>query len=130
MAAEMLTREEMEQVIREGGAVAHQNRLLTRIEDLPDEIELAQGDQERMANATAAIDRQIAELTAQRARAVADADQASKGKQQGAKSKAGQQQGMIVSAAPQTDPNSSQSAPPSPPSPTPDQQQSQPQQGV
>jgi hypothetical protein len=65
--AATLSREEMERVIREGGSVLYQGRIVARVEDLPNEVDLAQGDAEKQAAVRAAIDAQITALTAQRA---------------------------------------------------------------
>lgn len=63
-----LTRQEMEQVITGGGSVLHEGRIHDRIDTLPDEADLAQGDEARTNAARDAIDSQIASLTAQRAK--------------------------------------------------------------
>lgn len=54
-----LTREDMEQVIRGGGSILHKGQHLTRIEHLPTEADLAEGD---AAASQAALDG----ITAQR----------------------------------------------------------------
>jgi hypothetical protein len=65
--ATTLSREEMERAIREGGSVLYQGRTISRVEDLPNAVDLVQGDAAKQAAVRAAIDAQIAALTAQRA---------------------------------------------------------------
>ena len=65
--APLLSREAMERAIKEGGSVLYQGRTLTRLDELPAEAELAQGDAGREAAAREALDSQIAALLAQRA---------------------------------------------------------------
>lgn len=72
--SELMTRAAMAAVITAGGSVAHDNRLYTRVEDLPDEVELAQGDDVRKAAALDAVDDQLAKLTAQRTKLVTEAE--------------------------------------------------------
>lgn len=61
-----MSRERMEEVIKRGGSVLYEGVTLTRIEDLPNESELAAGDPERSAMAAEDIDRKIAELQSQK----------------------------------------------------------------
>lgn len=61
-----LTREQMARVIEDGGSVLHGGRLITRLEHLPTEADLAKGNPEREAAAAAALDAQIAALMIQR----------------------------------------------------------------
>lgn len=63
-----LTRAHMEEAIRAGGSVLHDGEIIAKVEDLPDEADLAAGDAEREAAVAAALDEQIARLAAQRAR--------------------------------------------------------------
>lgn len=63
-----LTREGMEQAINEGGSVMlPDGPPITRMEDLPSAAELAKGDAEQEKQVAAALDSQIAVLSAQRA---------------------------------------------------------------
>jgi predicted HD phosphohydrolase len=64
----MLTRNQMEEVIRSGGSVLHGGRLITRVEHLPTDADLAAGNPEQEALAAAALEAQIAALQAQRDR--------------------------------------------------------------
>jgi hypothetical protein len=68
----VLTREEMSQVIRDGGSVLHEGRLYTTIDGLPSEAALAKGDPAKAAAATEALDAQIKALQDARARLEAD----------------------------------------------------------
>jgi len=63
-----LRRQEMEQVINSGGSVLHNGTVHTDVRTLPDEADLAQGDEVRTNAARDAIDQQLAALTAQRAK--------------------------------------------------------------
>lgn len=60
-----LTRDEMRKVIQEGGSVLWQGHTLTRLEQLPSEAQLAQGDPEKEHAATESLQTQIAQLQAQ-----------------------------------------------------------------
>jgi hypothetical protein len=71
--AATLSREEMERVIREGGSVLYGGRTISRLEDLPNEVDLAQGDEAKQQALAADIDAQIAALITQRARLVSGA---------------------------------------------------------
>jgi hypothetical protein len=64
----MLSRNEMEQVIRNGGSVLHGGRILTKMEHLPTDADLAVGNPEQEAQAAAALEAQIVALQAQHAR--------------------------------------------------------------
>ncbi len=64
----MLSRAQMEDVIRNGGSVLHGGRLITRVEHLPTDADLAAGNPEQEAMAAAALEAQIAALQAQHAR--------------------------------------------------------------
>lgn len=61
----MLTRFEMETVIRGGGSVSHNGRIITRVEDLPSAASLAVGDPIAEATAREDLQRQIEALSAQ-----------------------------------------------------------------
>jgi hypothetical protein len=63
-----LSRADMERVIKDGGSVLHRGILHTRVETLPTEADLAEGDPAREQAAREALDAQIAALTAQRSR--------------------------------------------------------------
>lgn len=60
-----LTRQEMEQVIRDGGSVLHGGRLYTKIATLPTEAQLAAGNPEQEAAAKANLQSQVEALQAQ-----------------------------------------------------------------
>lgn len=63
-----LTRDGMEQAINDGGSVMLPGRPpITRTEDLPSAAELAKGNAEQEKQVAAALDAQIAVLSAQRA---------------------------------------------------------------
>lgn len=64
----VLTRSEMEQTIIQRGSVLYRGRIISRIQDLPSDADLAAGDPAQEAAAAAALDAQIAALQAQRAR--------------------------------------------------------------
>jgi hypothetical protein len=68
--ATSLTREQMEQVIRNGGSVSYgvgQNvRHITRIEDLPSEAELSEGDEVRAQAALDDLSNQQAQIEAKK----------------------------------------------------------------
>lgn len=59
-----LTRDGMLQVIREGGSVIYNGRILWRAQDLPDELEIAGDDEAARAVAVAKMKKQQAALTA------------------------------------------------------------------
>src|SRR5689334_6019815 len=61
----MLSRTDMERVIQSGGSVLHGGRILTKLEHLPTEADLAVGNPEQEAVAAAALEAQIAALQAQ-----------------------------------------------------------------
>lgn len=63
-----LTRAGMEHVLREGGSVLLDGRQIEHLDDLPTEADLARGDERRTAAVREQLDRQMAELAAQRAR--------------------------------------------------------------
>lgn len=63
-----LSRNDMEQAIIQKGSVLYQGRIISRIQDLPTDADLAKGNPDMEAAAAAALDVQIAALTAQRAR--------------------------------------------------------------
>lgn len=67
-----LTREGMERVIKDGGSVMLGHRLVTRVDDLPSEAQLAQGDAVRAKAAAERIQAQIAALQADLAMVSAD----------------------------------------------------------
>lgn len=60
-----LTRAGMEAVIKDGGSVLHNGKLLRRIEDLPNEAELVKGDAEAEKATSDSLQRQIDALQAQ-----------------------------------------------------------------
>jgi hypothetical protein len=60
----MLTRSQMEQVIKDGGSVLHGGRIITRMEHLPTDADLAVGNPEQEAAVAAALEAQIAALQA------------------------------------------------------------------
>jgi len=60
-----LTRDEMEAVIKGGGSVLYQGRTLSSVAQLPSVAELAQGDPDKEAAATADLQAQIAQLQQQ-----------------------------------------------------------------
>lgn len=62
-----LTRAGMEHAIRAGGSVIHDGRVVSRIEDLPTEAQLAKGNTAAEDAALNNINRQRAELDAQEA---------------------------------------------------------------
>jgi hypothetical protein len=62
-----LTRAGMESVIRGGGAVIYKGIHYGKVDDLPAESEIVEGDARASAAATAALDAQIAALASQRA---------------------------------------------------------------
>lgn len=64
----VLSRNEMEQVIRGGGSVLHGGRIISRVQDLPNDADLAQGNPEQEQQLATALDIQIAALTQQRDR--------------------------------------------------------------
>lgn len=64
----MLTRAQMEQAIQDGGSVVVNGQILSRIDDLPSEADLAQGDAAKEQAARAALDQQIARLLSERAK--------------------------------------------------------------
>jgi hypothetical protein len=59
-----LTRDEMAAVIAGGGSVLYEGRTIWRAQDLPSEADLAQGDPEKEAAASASLQEQIAQLQA------------------------------------------------------------------
>lgn len=64
-----LSRQEMERIIvQERGSVLYKGRIISRVEEIPSDAELAEGDPEREAAVRDALDAQIAALTAQRDR--------------------------------------------------------------
>lgn len=60
-----LTRAGMEQVIREGGSVLHKGQLHARVETLPSEAELAEGDEQATTQVLDGIRRQREQLDQQ-----------------------------------------------------------------
>lgn len=61
----ILTRNEMERVIAHGGSVLHGGRLITRVEDLPTDADLATGDPNRETQIANSLQQQIDRLQAQ-----------------------------------------------------------------
>jgi hypothetical protein len=64
-AGHRLTRRGMEQVLAEGGSVLHNGHVIQHAAHLPNESELAKGNPDRASAVRAALERQIASLTAQ-----------------------------------------------------------------
>lgn len=62
-----LTRAGMVRVIESGGAVSHQGTIYTRVDDLPDEATLAEGDAAAAEQALAALEADEARLATRRA---------------------------------------------------------------
>src|SRR4051794_38576803 len=83
--ATSLTREQMEQVIRNGGSVSYgvgQNvRHITRIEDLPSEAELSEGDEVRAQAALDDLSHQQAQIEAKKQQLVERMKREREGKQ-------------------------------------------------
>ena len=75
------TRAGMEHAIRSGGSVMHRGQVIERIEDLPDEAELAAGDAPRLEAQAKRIDAEIAKLSAQRAHLSGQQEDADKARQ-------------------------------------------------
>lgn len=63
-----LTRQDMEAVIKGGGSVLYKGQTLWQLSQLPTDADLAEGDPAAESAAAAALDQQIAHLTAQRDR--------------------------------------------------------------
>lgn len=63
-----LSRSEMEAVISGGGSVLHGGRIITRVQDLPSEAELAQGNPDATQAAQARLEAEVARLQEQLAR--------------------------------------------------------------
>jgi hypothetical protein len=62
-----MTRAGMVKVIEGGGSVMHEGVVYSKVDDLPDDATLNEGDEEGARQAQSAIDAQIAALGAQRA---------------------------------------------------------------
>lgn len=62
-----LTRQGMEKAIRSGGSVLHDGKSIVRIEDLPSEAEISQGDETAENAARAGIEERQAVLDRERA---------------------------------------------------------------
>lgn len=60
----MLTFAEMERVIQSGGSVLYSGQIITRVEGLPSEADLAQTEEERAAVA-GGLEKQVADLRKQ-----------------------------------------------------------------
>jgi hypothetical protein len=58
----MMTRARMEEVIRGGGSVMLGERIISKVEELPSEVELAKGDPEREQQVQQSIEAQIEDL--------------------------------------------------------------------
>jgi hypothetical protein len=70
-----LTRQEMEKVLRDNGSVMHQGRVIDKVEDLPQEADLARAHPAAARAAAARIDADIARLAAERAKLLAPPEQ-------------------------------------------------------
>jgi chorismate mutase len=81
---QMLSREEMEKVIAEGGSVMHNGRIIPNAAGLPSRVELAQGRPEEISRVADDLDAEIAKLVAQRAQLSAQAASMKQGEIQGA----------------------------------------------
>jgi hypothetical protein len=83
--ASSLTRQQMEEIIRNGGSVSYgvgQNvRHITRIEDLPSEAELSEGDEVRAQAALDQLSNQQAEIEAKKQQLVERMKREREGKQ-------------------------------------------------
>jgi hypothetical protein len=82
-----LTRAGMENAIRTGGSVLHGGEVLTRVEDLPEDDQLAQSHQQQQQALAAQYDAQMAAIAAQKAQLglmTAAASEAGKGGERGA----------------------------------------------
>jgi hypothetical protein len=83
--ASSLTRQQMEEIIRNGGSVSYgvgQNvRHITRIEDLPSEAELSEGDEVRAQAALDQLSNQQAEIEAKKQQLVERMRREREGKQ-------------------------------------------------
>jgi cell division protein FtsB len=60
-----LSRDQMEAVIANGGSILYGGRLITRVEHLPSEADLAAGDPTAEAKAAEKLERQMAQLQEQ-----------------------------------------------------------------
>lgn len=74
-----LTRAGMEQVMRDGGTVMIDGKLIEHRDDLPSEADLAKGDERRAAQVRDAYDARIAELMAERSKLDQPAEQSREG---------------------------------------------------
>lgn len=81
-----LTREEMHEVIRQGGSVMIAQHIHSTIDTLPSEVDMALGNEEKESVAEDAIDAQVAELLAQRKRITNERDNRKKSDQERNKS--------------------------------------------
>jgi hypothetical protein len=68
------TRADLEQVIIQGGSVMYQGRVITRVQDLPSEADLAAGDDAAEQTALGNLQAQIDKLTNERDRLQAQID--------------------------------------------------------
>lgn len=93
----MLSRAQMEDVIRNGGSVLHGGRIITRAEHLPTEADLAAGNPEQERVAAAALEAQIAALQAQYDRLTQ-----ARAPQTGGGSVSAPQGGQLIHGAPST----------------------------
>jgi hypothetical protein len=64
----MRTREELEAAINEGGSVLVGGKIITRLEDLPSEADLAKGDEVKEAAARKGLEDQVKALQAELAK--------------------------------------------------------------
>jgi septal ring factor EnvC (AmiA/AmiB activator) len=83
-------REHLVKAIREGGAVLHGGRLIEKVEDLPSEAELVQGDPAKEQAAAENLDAQIQALVEQKNRLARQQEESKKAAE--AAQKAGEQQ--------------------------------------
>jgi hypothetical protein len=120
--ATSLTREQMEQVIRNGGSVSYgvgQNvRHITRIEDLPSEAELSEGDEVRAQAALDDLSHQQAQIEAKKQQLVERMKREREGKPQ-TQARPPQEEGQ----QPTPPAEKPQQEPPPPPGPQQPQQQ-------
>jgi hypothetical protein len=63
-----LSRKDMENVIKVGGSVLHDGEIITKVDELPDEIDLAETDEE-LAAATEAIEQEEAKVASKKTKA-------------------------------------------------------------
>jgi hypothetical protein len=99
-ATTRLSRADMERAIREGGSVLHEGQVFETVESLPTDAQLAAGHAERSEAVVDAIDRQMAALTAQRAQAQRQAEEARRLKEEESRKAAGKAEAPPKNEAP------------------------------